>query len=86
MAFTGTAVVKKVSDKKIRITGLSLAAGASGDIGLVQNENADVPLTAPMGPAVLNSLVSALNGGYPDGMVGHMVAAQCKVNGVELKK
>ncbi len=34
MAFTGSAVVKQVSDRIVRITGLSLAAGASGTIGL----------------------------------------------------
>jgi hypothetical protein len=34
---------------------------------------------------VLNSLVSAL-AGNPDGLVGHMVEAHCKLNGVELKK
>lgn len=34
MAFTGTATVKQVSDSECRITGLSLAAGASGTIGL----------------------------------------------------
>jgi hypothetical protein len=47
MAFTGVAAITKISDRKFRITGLSLAAGASGDIGLVQNANADVQLTAP---------------------------------------
>jgi hypothetical protein len=39
-----------------------------------------------MGPAVLNSLVSALNSGFADGLVGHMVAAHSKLNGVEIKK
>lgn len=34
MAFTGTAVVKQVSDQIVRITGVSLAAGATGTIGL----------------------------------------------------
>jgi hypothetical protein len=34
MAFTGTAVVKQVTDRQVRITGLSLGAGASGTIGL----------------------------------------------------
>lgn len=34
MAFTGTPVVKQISDKAVRITGLSLAAGAAGAIGL----------------------------------------------------
>lgn len=32
MAFTGVAVVKRVSDNMVRITGLSLAAGATGTI------------------------------------------------------
>lgn len=34
MAFTGTAVVKQISDRIVRITGLSLATGAAGTIGL----------------------------------------------------
>jgi len=34
MAFTGVAVVTKVSDSLCRITGLSLASGAAGTIGL----------------------------------------------------
>jgi hypothetical protein len=34
MAFTGTAVVKQVSDRIVRITGISLASLASGTIGL----------------------------------------------------
>lgn len=34
MAFTGTAVIKQVSDSIIRITGLSLASTANGTIGL----------------------------------------------------
>jgi hypothetical protein len=34
MAFTGTAVVKQVSDRIVRITGLSLASAAAGTIGL----------------------------------------------------
>lgn len=33
MAFTGTATIEQVSDRKIRITGLSLAGDASGTIG-----------------------------------------------------
>lgn len=37
MAFTGTATVKQVSDGLVRITGLSLAAGAAGTIGLFEN-------------------------------------------------
>lgn len=34
MAFTGSATVVQISDRKIRITGLSLAAAASGTIAL----------------------------------------------------
>lgn len=37
MAFTGTPVVVQLSDRLARITGLSLAAGASGTIGLFRN-------------------------------------------------
>lgn len=34
MAFTGVATIKKVSEGLLRITGLSLAGGAAGTIGL----------------------------------------------------
>lgn len=34
MAFTGVAVIKMVSDRLVRITGLSIANGANGTIGL----------------------------------------------------
>jgi hypothetical protein len=34
MAFTGTPVVKQISDRLVRITGLSLTTGAAGTIGL----------------------------------------------------
>ncbi len=34
MAFTGTATIKQIADNKVRITGLSLANGAAGTIGL----------------------------------------------------
>lgn len=47
MAFTGAAVITKVSDRKFRITGLSLAAAAAGTIGLSQNAAAEVEITAP---------------------------------------
>ncbi|WP_437977425.1 NAD(P)-dependent oxidoreductase [Sorangium sp. So ce295] len=61
-------------------------ANAAKDLRYYNRMVADVPLTAPMGPAVLNSLVSALNSGFSDGLVGHMVASHCKQNGVELRK
>lgn len=36
MAFTGTATVKRVSERMVRITGLSLAASAAGTISLFE--------------------------------------------------
>jgi 3-hydroxyisobutyrate dehydrogenase-like beta-hydroxyacid dehydrogenase len=60
-------------------------ANAAKDLRYYNRMVADVPLTAPMGPQVLNSLVSAL-ASNPDGLVGDMVAAHCKLNGVELQK
>ncbi len=60
-------------------------ANASKDLRYYNRMVADVPLTAPMGPAVLNSLVSALNNGFAEGLVGDMVASHCKQNGIELK-
>lgn len=34
MAFTGTPVITQVSDSKVRVSGISLANGAAGTIGL----------------------------------------------------
>ena len=47
MAFTGTAVIKQVSDSIVRITGLSLATTVSGTIALTGHTGAtpDVTLT-----------------------------------------
>lgn len=48
MAFTGAAVVKKISDRLFRITGVSLAADASGTIGFSDKTVApEVELEAP---------------------------------------
>ncbi len=48
MAFTGTPVVTKVSDKLFRVTGLSLAGDASGTIGFSDKTvAAEVSLVAP---------------------------------------
>lgn len=47
MAFTGTAVVKQVADGIVRITGLSLAAGASGTIGLAGATGTTPGVTLP---------------------------------------
>lgn len=61
-------------------------ANAAKDLRYYNRMTSEVPLSGNMGPAVLNSLVQALNGGHAGGLVGEMVAAQCKANGVELKK
>lgn len=61
-------------------------ANAAKDLRYYNRMIADVPLAANMGPAVHNSLVQAMNTGFADGLVGDMVAANCKLNGVELKK
>ena len=47
MAFTGTPVIQKISESKFRITGVSLAAAATGTIGLTQHPSAEVQLEAP---------------------------------------
>jgi hypothetical protein len=48
MAFTGAATIVKVSDRKFRITGLSLLGAASGTIGFSDKDAAaDVSLVAP---------------------------------------
>jgi len=52
MAFTGTATILQISDRLVRITGLSLAAGASGTIALTGHSGAtpDVVLPATFNP------------------------------------
>lgn len=59
-------------------------ANAAKDLRYYNRMVSEVPLSGSMGPAVQNSLVQALNGGFPDGLVGDMVAAHCKLNGVTL--
>lgn len=57
MAFTGNAVTETVSTRKVRVvgdqpdgTGLTLAAGASGTLGLAGDATADVELPADFKP------------------------------------
>jgi hypothetical protein len=62
MAFTGAAVVKQVSDKLFRITGLSLAADASGTIGFSDKTvAAEVGLVAPEWKAYKNAKAQAVS-------------------------
>jgi 3-hydroxyisobutyrate dehydrogenase-like beta-hydroxyacid dehydrogenase len=60
-------------------------ANAAKDLRYYNRMTSEIPLSANMGPSVLNSLVQALNNGYAEGLVGDMVASHCKLNGVELK-
>jgi 3-hydroxyisobutyrate dehydrogenase-like beta-hydroxyacid dehydrogenase len=61
-------------------------ANAAKDLKYYNRMASEVPLSANMGPAVQNALLQAINGGFPDGLVGDMVRAQCKANGVEIKR
>lgn len=58
MAFNGNAVFSMVSESLVRVTGLSLLAGASGTIGLAPSATIMVPpdvvLPAPFKPAPYN--------------------------------
>lgn len=47
MAFTGTAVVTQISDRMVRITGLSLASAAAGTIGLTGATGSAPGVTLP---------------------------------------
>ena len=47
MAFTGTPTIQKISDRKFRITGVSLGIAATGTVGLAANAGAEVKLQAP---------------------------------------
>ena len=73
MAFTGIAVVKKVSDRKFRITGLSLAGAAAGTISLAEGAGA-VLIDAPK--EVWGPYVSA---GEQGGAVSLQDAVECHV-------
>lgn len=46
MAFTGTAVVERISANRARITGLSLGIGAAGTIAMAAGSG-EVEITAP---------------------------------------
>jgi hypothetical protein len=47
MAFTGTATIKQISDSMVRITGLSLASGATGTIALSAHTGATPDVVLP---------------------------------------
>lgn len=63
MAFTGTATVKQISDRQVRITGLSLDTSASGTIGLFGATGTTPGVTLPQAfqPQVYDYLNSGVS-------------------------
>jgi hypothetical protein len=51
MAFTGTPVLQQISDRAVRITGVSLGNGAAGTIGLAGGSG-EISLPAAFKPTV----------------------------------
>ena len=72
MAFTGTAVITSLGKHCVRITGLSLAAGASGTIGESTDTGADENL--PSNFPALNAdytWVNVVDAGSGLGVINH---------------
>lgn len=66
MAFTGAAVVKQVSDRIVRITGLSLAAGATGTIGLAGSAGTPPDVVLPESFKTEHYTYGGLSMSFPD--------------------
>ncbi len=74
MAFTGAPVVQKISDRKFRVTGVSLAADASGTIGFTDK-------TLPLAEASLDA-PEWHPYGIPGNDVSLIEAIECRANPV----
>ena len=61
--------------------GFSLA-NAAKDLRYFNRMTGDERLAAPMGAAVYDRLITAQKIGFDDGLVGHLVAAALKLNGL----
>lgn len=57
MAFTGVAVVEKITDGLVRITGLSLGISAVGTIGLFGDATADENLPDDFDPTAYGDVI-----------------------------
>ena len=57
-------------------------ANAEKDLRYYTRMTGDFGMAAPMGPAVHNQLMAARKLGFEDGLVGHLVAAALKFNGL----
>lgn len=66
MAFTGSATVKQISDRMVRITGLSLAAGAAGTIGLPGATGSTPGVTLPESFKTLHYAYNSVNVPFAD--------------------
>lgn len=62
MAFTGVAVFQMVSDRKCRVTGLSLALAAAGTISLAEGAG-DFKLPASFHPELQTKIPDAIGSG-----------------------
>ncbi len=59
-------------------------ANAEKDLRYYTRMTGEHALAAPMGPAVHNQLMTARKLGFDDGLVGHLVAAALKLNGLDV--
>lgn len=84
MPFTGSATVKSKGKYKARITGLSLAVGAVGTIGLPGDAGADVQLPAGFPTEVdAHATEDALT--MSDVVRANAVAAAANANGLKIR-
>lgn len=60
-------------------------ANAAKDLRYYNRMAMDIPLAGPMGPAVHEALVHAINAGYGDALVGALVAARADLNRIDVK-
>jgi 3-hydroxyisobutyrate dehydrogenase-like beta-hydroxyacid dehydrogenase len=58
-------------------------ANAEKDLRYYSRMTGEHGMAAPMGPAVHNQLMTARKLGFDDGLVGHLVAAALKLNGLD---
>ena len=59
-------------------------ANAAKDLRYYNRMAMEIPLAGPMGPAVHDALVQAINAGHGDGLVGALVAARADLNRIDV--
>lgn len=75
MAFTGTATIKQISDSIVRITGLSLANGASGTVALSAHTGATPDVVLPDSFKTVHYAYLGSNVPFQDMLQADVVAA-----------